>query len=582
MSKKKAQPAIPSGHSRLDSPRPIAWAQFLTRRRRWVWGSLAVLLGALYLSAASNQLGGSLGGDNAQYLLLAKALISGQGYVDLSRPDHAPHTKYPPLFPLLIAPLTLLGAHQLLAIHLLICALALTVPFTMAGWVRGQGHSQPAAWAVLLLVAFMPRLYQFLLHLLSDFPFLAFCCLALWRMAKAGPLSRPRDLGLILAATLAALFTRTAGIALAAALGIEFLRRADLRRLRWARIPWPVWFLVIVGLAFAGWGLRNRLASGTSITYLNEFLMRDANHPQWGYATPSELASRFAERAYYYLTFMAMQVSLGSIFLRGKETVQPGFMLLLAPIALGWASRLRRPDRSAEWFFLFSAGLVCGWWYPDSRFVLPLLPLASFYLLLGLWKLGAWIGKWSGRVSAAAVGRYAAGAVGLFILLHQIWLVADQIRVEHTARWEPAHPVQLSNGESWREPIINWAKSDLALETENSIQTSTRFLIIHRLAAERVPPNQVILSRKPSITAWFTGRPALNYLANVDAKTQWQFLRQNRVAYVLLAAFVPELKALFDDCPRCFQAVITCSDGAPGLYQIVNYPEAPAGLPAAP
>jgi len=579
MSKKKSRRVNVNRQPPRPSEPRAEWERFLVRRRRWITTGLLALLAVLYLSVASKQLGGNLGGDNAQYLLLAKALATGQGYVDLYLPDHPPHTKYPPLFPVLLIPCTWLGSEQLLAIHLFICALALAIPFGMAGWARGQGYSEPAALAVLLLVATLPRLFAFLLHILSDLPFLVFCSISLWRMAKVNSQSRFLDLVLIVAATLAALFTRTAGIALAAAVGIEFLRRPELRGRRSARIPWPVWFFVIVGLAFAAWSLRNRLVSGISVGYVNEFLLRDANNPQLGYASPKELGLRFLNRTTYYLPFMAMQVSIGSIFFLGTDNFLFSLTPLLIPVLIGFISRLRRPDRTAEWFFLFSAGLMCGWWYPDSRFILPLLPLASCYLLLGVRKIFAWILAGVRWTAAPARSRALTAAVGLVILLNQVRIVAGIVQSEHTDRWEPAQAVEITLYGTWREPVMNWAKYDAALdsalENESSIKVLTRSVIINRIAAERVPAGSVILSRKPTLTAWWTGQPAISYLSTLDAREQWKFLRKNRVSFVLATYLSPPLQALFDNCPDCFQTVAAFKEGYPGLFQIVKYP---AGL----
>ena len=50
------------------------------------------------------------GGDNAGYLSLAHSLATGAGYVEAWDPALAPHTKYPPLYPALLAGAMGLGA----------------------------------------------------------------------------------------------------------------------------------------------------------------------------------------------------------------------------------------------------------------------------------------------------------------------------------------------------------------------------------------------------------------------------------------------------------------------------------------
>jgi len=545
--------------------------RFLQRQRRWVWSGLFIALAVLYLSSASNELAGNLGGDNAHYLLLAKALAQGRGYVDLYLPDHPPHTKYPPLFPLLLAPFTWLGRFELWSVHLFIAGLGLVVPFALAGWVRRQGYSETACLAMLLLTATLPRYYEFLFHVLSDIPFTAFCYLALWGMARSRIEFKPRDLALITAAALAAFFTRTAGIALAAAIGMELIRRSELRGLRSGRLPWWLIFGAVMGLAFLTWSFRNRSVGGAGVGYFQELLLKDPSQPQAGYVSWIEFGSRFCQRAYFYLTFMGMQVSLGKTVFTGKAAIQPQYLPWLIPVGIGFLSRLRQPERSAEWFFVFSALMMSCWWYPDSRFLIPMLPLASFYLILGVRRIFGWM-ETALRLPAPRARALTAG-VGLVLLGHQVWIVAGIVRHQHRDRFEPSSLVYLPGYGMWHQPVINWAKYETAFFKESEIQLFTRGQIIYRIAAQKVPPEKVILSGKPTITAWFAERPSVGYIYTEDVKAQWEHLRRNRVSWVLALYPNPELDALFKSCPDCFRPVVSFQEGYPALFEVANFPD---------
>ena len=545
--------------------------QFLARRRRWIWGALFAATAALYLAAASNELGGNFGGDDVQYLLLSKALAGGLGYADLYLPDHPAHTKYPPVFPLLLAPFNWLGHYQILGVHLLICLLAAGVPLLWAGWVRRQGYSETAALGVLLLTATLPRYYQFLLHILSEVPFMFFSFLALYAMARAGSRPKPRDLVFITLAALAALFTRTAGIGLVAALGIELLRRAEFRRLRLAGIPSPIFFGAAVGLALLLWTLRNRGVGGTSLGYFQEMMLKDVYQPTAGYLSASEFAARVFRRAYLYLTVLGLMAARSVIFIVESQ-VQHRHVFFLLPLLLGFFSRLRRGERSAEWCFLFSVLIVISWWSFEDRFLIPLLPFASFYFILGVRKIAGAMLSPLRLPSARAGARGLTALVGLVILLQQGWITARVVRSEHTDRWEPEFSLALNNGSVWSEPVINWSKFEWGMLGEQGIQGYTRFMIMNRLAAERVPAGQVILSRKSPLTAWLTGRPSVCYLFTEDVNAQWEFLRRNRVAYAIVAAPVKEIKDLAANCPACLQPVISFQDGWPALFK-VRYPD---------
>lgn len=552
--------------------------QFLRRRRRPIWAGLFLALALLYLASASTELGGGLGGDDAQYLLLARALAQGQGYVDLYLPQHPPHTKYPPLFPILLVPFTWLGRYQLFGAHLFLAGLALTAPFALAGWARRQGYSETAALGVLLLLATIPRYYQFLLNLLSEIPFMAFCYFALWWMARAGEQPKSRDLLIVTLATLAALFTRTAGIALAAAIGIELVRRLEFRRLRLARLPAFLIYGAVVAGVFGAWLIRNRIAGGAGLGYFQEFFLKDVYQPQLGAASFTDILAR-STRGYFYLTLLAMQAALGYVFYLEDE-ISIGYVPLLLLIVVGWTSRLRRPDRSAEGFFLFSAMVMSAWWYSDDRFLIPLLPLASFYLVLGLRIILGWLLQRFRLASAWA--RVLTVTLGLGIFFNQVATLADLVRAQHTDRLEPHQPVYLAGFGTWAAPVINWAKYDWPCFSEYQLELLTRVQIIYRITEAWVPPGQVILSRKPTLTAWFSDRPSVCYLFTEDAKAQWEFLRKNRVAYFQVRYFDGETQALFASCPQCFRMAVGFQEGYPALYEIAAYPDRFDNLPKSP
>ncbi|SVD00994.1 uncharacterized protein METZ01_LOCUS353848, partial [marine metagenome] len=67
-------------------------------------GPVAAFLLALLLSAWTFDAKLSISGDNAEFITLSRSLASGQGlsYVNLPEPQMA--TKFPPVFPLMLAP----------------------------------------------------------------------------------------------------------------------------------------------------------------------------------------------------------------------------------------------------------------------------------------------------------------------------------------------------------------------------------------------------------------------------------------------------------------------------------------------
>ncbi len=78
------------------------------------------------------------GGDNAGYLSLAHSLATGEGYVEAWDPNLAPHTKYPPLYPALLAGAMGLGAEAWITFKLLSLLLVTVSVVVCFAWMRDR------------------------------------------------------------------------------------------------------------------------------------------------------------------------------------------------------------------------------------------------------------------------------------------------------------------------------------------------------------------------------------------------------------------------------------------------------------
>ena len=95
------------------------------------------------------------GGDNAGYLSLAHSLATGAGYVEAWDPALAPHTKYPPLYPALLAGAMGLGAEAWITFKLLSLLLVTVSVVVCFAWVRDR-HGVIMAMGVSAVLAFSP------------------------------------------------------------------------------------------------------------------------------------------------------------------------------------------------------------------------------------------------------------------------------------------------------------------------------------------------------------------------------------------------------------------------------------------
>lgn len=308
-----------------------------------------------------------MGGDNAGYVTLAHSLLQGSGYRELWDPAEPLHTKYPPVYPVVLAIAAALGARSWDALKL-VSILFTTLGALFAYLWAAERRGRLFALALALLIAGSDSLVWASHWILSEAPFVAFTLCALWAFERG----ERRDFAArwVLAGVLTALlayFTRSAGLPLVLAM----LAWLALRR-RWRT-------LAAAALAFAVpatlWWLRAR--SGVGEGYVSEFWMRDPYRPELGTADAVALLARFLRNLWLYTREF---VPGGLTGYKGLAVTIGG--VLLAAVALaGWVRRARRRPGVAELMLPLYLGLIFLWptvWSGD-RFALPVLPLLVFY-----------------------------------------------------------------------------------------------------------------------------------------------------------------------------------------------------------
>ena len=124
------------------------------------------------------------GGDNAAYITLAFSLAEHGTYTDLYDPAEMPHTKYPPVFPGLLALMLLLGARTWSALKTVSAVFTIAaVGFTYLWAERRLGAVGALGLSVMLAIS--PALVYYSHWILSDPIFLCFTMAALWALERS-------------------------------------------------------------------------------------------------------------------------------------------------------------------------------------------------------------------------------------------------------------------------------------------------------------------------------------------------------------------------------------------------------------
>ena len=312
------------------------------------------------------------GGDNAAYVTLAFSLAEHGTYTDLYDPAEMPHTKYPPVFPGLLALMLLLGARTWSALKTVSAVFTIAaVGFTYLWAERRLGAVGALGLSVMLAIS--PALVYYSHWILSDPIFLCFTMAALWALERSEQESASVWWLVGGVATVGlAYFTRSAGLPLLFALfGWLALRR------KWLPLTFSS---IAMGVPALLWWIRGR---GEGIgDYTSEFWMVDPYQPALGTVSFGGLLTRAFNNLWTYVSSHGPGGIVG-----GSGTLVTVFGIGLTGFALiGWVRSIRTRRGLTEIFLPLYAGLILLWpevWSGD-RFALPLFPLFFLFAALAL------------------------------------------------------------------------------------------------------------------------------------------------------------------------------------------------------
>jgi hypothetical protein len=461
---------------------------------KWA-GPVALAIVHAILAALSFHQAPFTGGDDATYLSLAKSLIERHDYTDIWNPLLPPHTQYPPIFPIVVAAGLMAGLAPLVGMKILMIFISTGAVFASCVWLR-RVTTAGVAFTAGFFIAISPEVIWLGQEVLSDHLFWLFSILALiaWRQAdrtSAGGEVQQMTAGSVLiatAATLAAYFTRSAGAPLLLAVFIWLVYRKQYRAVALvAAMAAPFIF---------AWWLRGH--SHGAGGYLAPFLSVDPYNPAAGTVTPAILLERVAKNATVYGSRHLSRLVFGS--LRTGLIFGSAFAALMI---YGWARRLRKPGLPEIWLPIYLA-LVILWpvTWAGARFLFPVVPLLALYVGESI----AGIAKYAShpRIFAAAI--LVAGVVTVQPGLKRQITIGSACRARY------------SEGEKF--PCIEPVFAD--------------FFTIAESSRGKLPPNSVVLSRKPTIFFLHSGYRSTLYPLSPVPDSLFNLAKRVAAQYVVI------------------------------------------------
>lgn len=324
----------------------------------------------------------SQSGDNAEYIILARSLVQGEGLRGISTPDPEPSTKFPPFLPALLAAIEWVSPGNILAMKwLVVLFFAGSIPLIYRLFLPHSG--QPLALLVAGSCLLSPYLLASASQVMSEVPFL---CVSMAALVAASRDDRSwRSLLLILGLLMAAYYIRTAAIALIVSVLLYDALKRD-----WRSVGVIAGGSVLLALP---WSLYVS-ANGGGV-YGEALMAIDPYRPHLGTIGPTHAISRVLQNIHMYV-----QLHLGRTIVPFLSEDKDAYLvwdgighgvLVLCGIAsyvrLGARRQVTLP---ALYLFIYTGMLLC---WPQAwggiRFLVPVAPLL-FHAVYdgGRWLLG--------------------------------------------------------------------------------------------------------------------------------------------------------------------------------------------------
>jgi hypothetical protein len=346
--------------------------------------------------------------DDSMYVVMGKALASGQGYKIISLPDEPLQTKSPPFYPFLLSMIWKLKPEfpQNLTVMMMLSS-AITILFLGFTYFYLVRHGYAGRWQALVVVVLAAINWRTIVLATGMYSEMFYAALSVVALYLAEKYEKGRNnwfvgcaLGLL---TGLAFLSRSAGVALLLALAVYFL----LRRQRNGVLPVAIAGVLVLG--WLAWGYLNSTAiqdtnAGSYETYfqtLRALIARD------GHASWTALFGVIAKNALGLVLISIPVVCLGLAY---ESVIYFGFAFLF--IAAGFVRQSRAKLRLMHIYVVTYLLVHLLWPYTAyDRFLMPLLPFLLLFMLIEveaifalIWKVFAAQKELIGRVSAAFIG----------------------------------------------------------------------------------------------------------------------------------------------------------------------------------
>ena len=492
-------------------------------RKPWLLIGLAVasviLFFVIYLMRLDRVVG--LIVDDAWYVLLAKALATGQGYTLINSPSPGIHPFYAPFFPFLLSLFYRLSPNFPANLWLL-KSVSIAAMFGV-GWLayyyfrRARAVPAYTALGIAAATVFYPAL-----TFLATSAVMSECVFMLLQLAAIILVERCISAGktssaLIFAAlggllVAAAFLTRPAGLGLLLGGGIYLLKEKLPRAL--------LVFAAVVAVLVGPWiiyarkhvstpGQRAEQRANIVQPYTTQFWQRVAGQPLQGTITLDDLPERIWNNLSEISRYDMGAVAFYFLFrpLEPGEPIRIGqegrfISLFLAALAFfGFVTAVRRRWTLAEFVTPLALAVSVLWGWEQFRLLLPQLPFLLYYLLMGTKGLAAIYQKLFEKAAEARQWIPATALIWLIVVLN---LYSNNQFIQRLTDPSPSYQLKWLRAFDENEGLIKYV-------------------------GENVPKDAVVATQNPALLHLYTGHKTVS---SDDPAGAWEGWKKIGVRYL--------------------------------------------------
>ncbi len=443
-----------------------------------------------------------LGGDSAQYIILAEGINQGKWLKAVNLPGEPYYFYYPPVFSLLLFPIIHFFGRNFFLMYMFVASLGCLSLCFIYNIFKESTSKNKAFFITVIFASNFIFIFYATREILSDVPYLFMSSLALFfaaRFAKQDSALNREGVFTVLLLTLS-YFTRYSAIALALGITLSILASGQKFKIKKASFIFLGFFV-----PFLLWQLISKFFSAAqSPIHYNQLFLIDPYRPFLGNIVnhPGQILSRFIQGVNYYYSLVGQSISIYSM-IKWRIFAEAFCFISFLLIFMGFFLEFRKNKGCVfQYYFLLYFLLIVFWPFREGmRFILPILPFIIFYFFSGLMAI---FSRLSRRVSLA-----------LFSFFVCLLLFFNLANLLHSTRNLPTGldslPAPLQNFIN----LNNWVKFNLS-------------------------DNAYIVSRKPTLTYFYTGHKSTCYPFSLNPQEIWQYIEKGNFRYIIIDEFSRE------------------------------------------